>query len=148
MKEIPLTRGFYAQVDDEDYEILNKHKWYAFIDGNVVYARRHEENKNNTIVHMHRLIICAPLGVGTDHIDGNGLNNQKSNLRLATKRRNGQNRHHKKTSRFPGVHFSISNNGWVTQIKIKGIGKYLGTFKTEEEAHTVYRVAEKVLCGE
>jgi len=89
---------------------------------------------------MHRLIMNAPDKIEIDHIDGNGLNNQKSNLRLATRRLNGQNRHGiKKTSRFVGVRLVPGcKKGWRSEIRIHGKLKSLGYYSTEEEAHDAY----------
>jgi len=141
MREIKLTQGKVAFVDDEDFEELNKFKWYAHKHRNTYYALRGFPIRFT----MHRELIFVPQGLITDHIDGNGLNNQKSNLRAVTNRVNGQNLHIKKTSQFPGVYWDKTKQKWKSRIKIKGVLKYIGDFKNEEEAATAYRVTVEVL---
>src|SRR6188768_2332166 len=94
MKEIPLTQGKSVMVDDEDFEFLNQWKWYASKSNNTFYAHR-RVGKHGRFVYMHRLI----LGIDNispelfpDHMDRNGLNNQRYNLRIATRSDNNSNR--------------------------------------------------------
>ena len=133
-REIPLTKGKVALVDDGDYESLNKHKWTALKNYNTFYAKRESGGKT---IYMHRVILGTQPGFETDHIDGNGLNNQKYNLRFVSVRENGQNRHQEKTSRFPGV--SKFRNKWKSQCLIGKERIYLGLFDTEEEAFAAYK---------
>ena len=139
MKEIKLTQGKVALVDDEDYEDLNKYKWYANKDKNTFYAMRNEiiNGKSRTVM-MHRKIMNNNYNLLTDHIDGNGLNNCKSNLRIVTNRQNSQNRHINKSSKYVGVYWDKIAMNWKAQIRTnKKI--YLGTFKNEEDAHNAYK---------
>ena len=137
MKEIKLTQGKVALVDDDDFEYLNQWKWHARKDCNTYYARR---TKNRIPLYMHHDIIGKPIkGIVTDHIDGNGLNNQRYNLRHITHRQNGQNRHGKKTSQYVGVR--LFRNKWESQITINGKSKYLGLFIKEKDAHEAYKKA-------
>lgn len=95
MKEIELTQNQVALVDDEDYEKLSQYKWIAFKNGHVFYVSRslpRGERKSRTF-YMHWEVIGKPAkGLETSHRDGNGLNNQRSNLQNGTKRQNQQNR--------------------------------------------------------
>lgn len=148
VKEIPLTQGKVALVDDDDFEHLNQFKWYALKDKNTYYARRNISNGDGTqtTISMHREILgTIPTGLQTDHIDGNGLNNQKSNLRVVTTRENSQNRHHSKTSRFPGVNFHKGKGHvkkpWQATIGINGKKAFLGYYSTEEQAFAAYKKA-------
>ena len=139
MKEIHLTQGKVALVDDEDFERLNRFKWYAFKNGYVFYACRslpYSERKSRTF-YMHWDVIGKPLkGLETNHKDGNGLNNQRSNLQNGTKRQNQQNRIHgkKKSSQYPGVYWFSIRQKWRAQIVINGIQTHLGLFLEEKES--------------
>jgi primase-polymerase (primpol)-like protein len=148
MKEIPLTKGYYATVDDEDYSRLNAFKWHVYQRGTTIYALRTIKAINGrTTEYMHRVILGVPVGMDTDHIDGNGLNNQKSNIRIVTTRENAQNRHQITVSKYPGVSFERSSltSPWRAKIQVSGKIRHLGYFKTEEDAATAYRVACEIL---
>lgn len=140
-KEIPLTRGFIALVDEEDYgRVVARGKWCAKQDERAVYAQRGlKRDGKNTSELMHRFIagVSDPKTL-VDHRDGNGLNNQKYNLRICTK---GQNRRNSKKraaamSSYKGVH----RNGkkWQARIFLNGKNVALGTFATEKEAARAY----------
>jgi hypothetical protein len=146
MQEIKLTQGKLAIVDDDDFERLNAYKWHAVKACNTFYAERNASKKNGrtgkTIL-MHREIIAttSPILV-TDHIDGDGLNNQKSNLRVVSRRQNCQNRINKPgTSKYPGVDWISGKKRWRARIEIDGTRKALGTFSVEENAFLAYRAA-------
>ncbi|MCK9591429.1 MAG: HNH endonuclease [Methanoregula sp.] len=145
IREIQLTRGKVALVDDEDFEELNRYRWHVDKNGNTFYAVRNcdggTSKTGRTKILMHRIITGISKELEIDHIDGNGLNNQKSNLRKVTHRKNGQNRHQEKTSRFPGVCWHKCSGSWISQLRINGKVKYLGLSKTEEEAHQKYKEA-------
>jgi hypothetical protein len=137
MKEIELTQGKVAFVDDEDFETLSKAKWCCFKNGNTFYSHR---RINRKLLSMHHAIMGKPLiGLMVDHIDGNGLNNQKGNLRFVTKRQNCLNRHVKKSSQYPGVYFHKCRAEWMARICNNYKHKYIGSYATEEEAYAAYR---------
>jgi hypothetical protein len=138
MKTIRLTKGKCACVDDEDYESLSQYKWHTKKDDCRFYAARHPTRKITE--RMHRTILNAQYGEEVDHIDGDGLNNQKSNLRIVTHRQNMQNQHIKKTSKYPGVSkwSSVREKPWRANVLLGKKLIYLGSFKTEEEAHMKY----------
>ncbi len=150
MKQIPLTQGKIALVNDEDYEFLNGFHWRAKKEFNsyYCYTRIGHGVKNRKHISMHRLILQAKPGEVCDHIDGNGLNNCRSNIRITTARGNGQNLHIPKTSKYPGVRIDKLGKKWQAQIKINGKQRHLGTFDNEIDAATAYRVACAVLVGE
>ncbi|HEV7352551.1 MAG TPA: HNH endonuclease [Brevundimonas sp.] len=139
---IPLTQGQCAIVDDDDFAWLSQWKWHAQKNGRGgFYAKRRGENRQ--VISMHREIIQTPKGLVTDHVDGNGLNNQRSNLRLATQLQNMMNRRGKRggTSRFKGVWVDPSPRNlkaWRAAIRVDGKLCYLGRFTTEEEAGAAY----------
>ena len=99
MKIIPLTNGYFATVDDEDFEQVNQFKWYCAITGNgsSIYARRSvREKKKIKSVYMHRFIMDCPKGMETDHINRGTLCNCKFNLRNVTKQMNLINRNYER----------------------------------------------------
>ena len=113
MKRIPLTRGMYAIVDDEDYEYLNQWKWGARKDHNAFYAVRGVEvNGRCEAILMHRVIADAKEGDEVDHGNGNGLDNTRKNIRICTHAENAKNRRLNKnsTTGFKGVSFKKSIN--------------------------------------
>jgi len=88
-------------------------------------------------VHTKRGILLM-----VDHIDGNGLNNQKNNLRLVTPRQNNQNKvHYAGASKYPGVRRAKSRKRWRAEVRIGGRLKHLGCFNTEGKAFTAYKEA-------
>ena len=156
MKEIPLTQGKVAFVDDADYEHLSRYKWYANKDYNTFYALRKKKNPDsgNTLVSMHAEIIGKRDGMVIDHVDGNGLNNQRDNLRHVTNRQNAQNRKAFQTSKYPGVHWDKWHKKWRARIMLPGgKKKNIGCFVNEKDAYLAYKAAvedlgEKVLYRE
>lgn len=164
MREIKLTKGYIALVDDEDYDVLSKYKWQANdSDKNITYATRSGRDKDNRriTVSMHRQILSiSDPKVFVDHINGNGLDNQKTNLRLATNAQNVTNRRSAKgsSSQYLGVHFWLEKSyykskvyfyeRWRAQIKKDGKSISLGTYKTEIEAAKAYNEAAVKLHGE
>ena len=146
MKRIVLTQGQYALVDDEDYEFLNQFKWCAHKDCNTYYATRGMLiNGKKTMILMHHVVLGYPLkGFEMDHVDGQGLNNQRHNLRFVTHRQNTQNKKNiNASSQYPGVHWNKANKSWMARIHINGIRKYLGIFTNERKAFEAYRQAVK-----
>jgi len=142
MKEIPLTQDKIALVDDDDYGELCKFKWHAYIGNNTWYAKRNSSmvsGKRHTIK-MHTAIICTPLGMQVDHINGNGLDNRRENLRIVTCRQNGQNLHIQKSSKYPGVSWNKNAKKWQSTIRIDGKKHHLGYSDDEFTAYSLYCV--------
>ena len=148
VRYIPLTQGGFAIVDAEDYDRLAKYKWYRRQDGNTFYAFRHHGWKGRKII-MHRGIMRAPKGLIVDHIDGNGLNNRKSNLRLCSATENARNRRPVANchSRYKGVTWDKNQKKWQVRISDSGKCIYLGRFDNEMEAAIAYdRKAEQLFA--
>ena len=144
MKRIWLTAAKFALVDDADYEWLNQWKWCAMSVKRNFYAVRRsprKEGKQYTIL-MHRLILglINSDGKQADHIDGNGLNNQRRNLRIATNQENHFNsaKHKHSSSKFKGVSWDVKRRKWETQIMLNGKRIFLGYFQDEIEAAKAY----------
>lgn len=152
MKEIQLTQGYVTIVDDDDYEHINQWKWFAARFKNTVYAHRNERvgGKQRT-VRMHREILgIADSSVFCDHKDGNGLNNQRCNLRECTKRENNLNckRKTSDTSNYKGVSLYAPNNKWGARIMHNGNAVHLGYHETENAAAKAYNEAAMKHHGE
>lgn len=141
MKKIPLHGGKFALVDDEDYPIAMAYSWHVSCRG---YAQH--SPKPGASVFMHRFLIDAPEGKQVDHINGDKLDNRKSNLRLCTNQENCRARHKANPSGFRGV--SRKNKGWQASISDGKKHHYLGIYPTPELASAAYRGAAKVLFGE
>lgn len=139
MKEIPLTQGKVAMVDDEDFEYLSKNKWFCAKGRNTFYAQR-RDGKNGPIIHMHRLIMNTSINKEVDHIDCNGLNNQKVNLRNCTRIENSYNSRMKSTNqnKVKGISFAKWANMYRVQLKTNGKRIHVGYFKTIFEASSAY----------
>jgi len=142
---IPLTQDMFAFVDDAGYERLSAYKWFAEKNRDrTFYARRVAGGKR---VHMHREVLPPPSGMFTDHIDGNGLNNQRSNLRVATLAQNNANRRKLRgASRHLGV--SPTKRGkWRMQIRTP-YGRITEYHNTEDAAALSYNVFASKVHGE
>lgn len=153
MKEIQLTKGYVALVDDDDFEQLSQYRWFARGRSGKIYAGRNyrKTDGRNGQIQMHNQILDVK---GVDHKDGNGLNNQRSNLRPATQSQNSANNRSKKNRKMPGqyrgVYPSTRNKlrPWRAQIGINSHQIGLGYFVTEIEAAVAYDIAAKQYHGE
>lgn len=141
MKEIPLSQGKVAVVDDVDFEEIGRYKWHATKRPHTWYAVRNSAvNGKKTIVYMHRVLM--PDAKNVDHIDHNGLNNTRSNLRNATDGENQANRliskSSGKTSKYKGVYWHKASRKWMSRICIGRKTRYLGLYTSEDEAAHAY----------
>ena len=139
---IPLTRGLFTSVDAKDYPSLSQYTWFAEGTDKNYYAVRKENGKS---IKMHRQIMNAPDHLVVDHIDHNGLNNRRSNLRLATFTQNCQNQRRlsHKTSKYKGVHWNKGCKKWAAQITSNKKTYRLGYFSNETEAARAYDQAAR-----
>lgn len=150
MKLIPLTRGQSALVDDEDFEELLKYSWQANKFFRVSRRTPGKRCDKRHYISMHRYIMgVSDPKVQIDHIDGNPLNNQRNNLRIATNSQNQQNRrkHLKCSSKYKGVSLDKRRGKWSSYIRIDKL-KFLGYFHSEIEAAKAYNEAAKKYFGE
>lgn len=131
MKKILLTQGKFALVDDADFEWINQWKW-SLLQGK--YA--HRNLGNGKWLRMHRLIVNTPTGMSTDHINGNGLDNRRSNLRICTQQQNTLNSVKKKnnSSGYKNIWWDKSRMKWCVQIMHKGRKYSPGRFNDLETA--------------
>jgi hypothetical protein len=154
MKQIPLTKGQFALVDDEDFECLNQFKWHAIKCPTTYYACRkdyNKETKKEKSLLMHRFILgLTDLKIQGDHIDHNGLNNQRYNLRPSTGAQNARNKKAIKgtSSDYKGVYWCKAMNKWKATIKINQKSIHLGYFDDEIECAKAYDKKAIELFGE
>ena len=141
MKEIPLTQGQIAIIDDKDFERVGKFKWCAGRVRDDYYAIRDIRLKGGKKmrVSMARFILNAPAGLQVDHINHHTLDNQRRNLRLCTASQNHQNQKPSGgTSKYKGVSWHRRYKNWQAQCCQKGRRIYLGSFNDEKEAAMAY----------
>jgi hypothetical protein len=148
MKEIQLSQGKLAQVDDEDFEYLLQWRWSYLKGARTGYAVRtvkDEEGKKHNIL-MHRLLMSTPKGMECDHRDGNGLNNQSTNLRNCTSTENKRNvsKHKGVSSIYKGVWYDKKLNRWQVRVSRLDVGR----FKEEHHAALAYDLWATDMYGE
>lgn len=151
VRRICLQKGVYALVDAIDAERVRKFTWAAVSrGGRTMYARTHSSRLGKNWQLLHRFIMDVPPGVLIDHVNGNGLDNRRANLRIATPLENSRNSYvmskEGKTSRFKGV--SFAEGRWVAGIRVCGESIYLGSFKEEIDAARAYDRAACEKFGE
>ncbi len=160
MKEIELSQGYIALVDDADFETVSSHFWYAHIDkrkdGSIrnVYAKSNVilEGGKRAVLALHRFLLdITDPKVQVDHKDHNGLNCQRNNLRVAKNEQNSKNK--RKTtlpmsSQFKGVYWYKPRSNWRAMIYVENKHKHLGNFKIEEQAAFAYDAAARKYFGE
>ena len=151
MKEIMLTQGKVTVVDDEDYAYLSQWKWCAAKCRHIYKAARAiRDSKKQYTIYMHRVIMLAPRLIEVDHIDGDGLNNLRSNLRLCSDKENARNSKlpSTNTSGFKGVSYVRYRDEYRVRIGVDGIYHHLGYFKDPILAAQTYDMAAEKYFGE
>jgi hypothetical protein len=143
IKIVSKTHGtFFASVDDIDYEKLIELKWHIDKKRKTFYAAtdRADRTVKRHTDYMHRIILNTPLGMQVDHKDGNGLNNQRANIRNVTHAQNQRNKGkcRNNTSGYKGVSWSKSNKKWQAQIKFNAKYIHIGHFSTKLAAYEAY----------
>jgi hypothetical protein len=154
VREIPLTKGYIALVDDDDYERVAAFKWQVGVrkskQKTYTHALRHVGPKRQrTTLSLHTFIMGHHPGMMIDHADGNGLNNQKYNLRIATRSQNVANsvRTRPNKTGFRGIFY----NGSRFAVRLRGGSnprRYIGSFQTAEAAARAYDKAAIEEFGE
>jgi hypothetical protein len=153
MIRIPLSQGYEALIDDTDYDLISHIAWYADVrpDGNV-YARGNVTlfDGKRTTVQLHRIIMDAPAGVQVDHIDRNGLNCIKSNMRLCTDSQNKCNATRLQSENgtgYRGVRETRSGR-YEARVNVRGENVYRELFDDPVEAAKAYNTAASKHHGE
>lgn len=147
MKTITLSNGENALVDDTDFEALSQWRWNRT--SRKGYPARSaritvEDIKKQTTVYMHRQLMAPPFDMTVDHINGNVLDNQRSNLRVCTRQQNEYNKGVgvRNKSGFRGVSVSNKTGKWIVVVRVEGKTQYFGQYNSAEEAAKEYdRVA-------
>jgi hypothetical protein len=147
MKQIHLASGHVALIDDDDLERVSLYKWRAQPHPTTVYVVAHGKPKG---LRLHRFVMNAPDGVIVDHINGNGLDCRKNNLRFATYSQNSQNsqRRRHSLSQYKGITWVPARQRWVAQIWINNRRERLGIFTNEIDAAKTYDAAALFYFGE
>ena len=156
---VALTLGYEAVIDAADVHLVEGFTWCALVSRRIdrtirsVYAQSWAPKTATAPrqrLYLHRVIADPPAGMDTDHIDGNGLNNRRENLRAASKSHNGRNRGAsiRCKSGVKGVDFHKASQKWRAQIRFPGGRHCLGFFPTKDEAAAAYATASAELHGE
>ncbi len=161
MKTISLPNGMAAFVDDEDFDRVSNYRWHCRTDASTSMLNRHRRHvyvkahgrgtQAGKCFYLHRLILWIFDARHVDHINGDGLDNRKSNLRVASQHQNGGNARvwdRRKSSVFKGVYFMRRDNKWAAQICLNRINIRLGAYATEHEAAMEYDRAARKHFGE
>lgn len=146
-KQIPLTQGKVALVDDDDYERVSQHRWCTKKDRNTYYATRcvYISGKETTQA-LHRFILNAPPKTQIDHRNGNGLDCRKENLRYCSHQQNCANRPGLSKKHYKGVRKII--NRWQAELQANGKYVYIGSFRSPEQAARAYDAEARKRFGE
>lgn len=148
MKTIPLSKGHVTVVDVEDYDMLSKYSWWIDAYGYALTTQKIYGRKKN--IRMHRMILEPPADKVVDHIDGDPLNNQKSNLRIVSQKQNLRNSRtrHNNLSGYKGVGWYKNYKKWQVRISVDGKQIHIGYFDDKHEAARAYNEAALLHYGE
>lgn len=154
MKVLTLTRGAESLVDDEDYERARAFRWHLHISRSSNSSRNYgkiysADHAASGHIYLHRFILNAKTGQYVDHINGNGLDNRKENLRLCSAADNVRaGRYKVGASGYRGVYWHAKDKKWRAQICINNRGKFLGNFDCKEDAARCWNEAARNAFGE
>lgn len=157
MRKIKLTQGFYALVDDNDYEELNQYNWHYAKQKDIggyavrtIYLGGGRKNAKCRSIMMHRVIMAPPKGLFIDHINHDKLDNRRSNLRICTRAQNGANQNIRKNNKsgYKGVYWDKRRNTWIAQTSHDGRVIRFKYSKDIKAAVKAYDEGMKQLFGE
>ena len=147
MKKIKLSQQgknkgrFFAIVDEEDFEYLNQWRWS--------YNARGYAVRGKDLLPLHRFLLQPPDNRMVDHINGNGLDNRKENLRICESKDNQRNQRKQQgtKSKYKGAYWHNQNKCWMAGITFESKFIFLGLFKTEHQAALCYDLWAADLFG-
>jgi hypothetical protein len=149
---VPLTKGLEALVDLVDLPHVSAFNWHALVTatGHAYAMRSSVVSGKRTMVLMHRMLMNPPDGMVIDHINGNGLDNRRANIRICTQNDNMKNQVVHRTNKIglKGVYLPKDKKRYRATIQVAGQTVHLGFYDTAEEAAAAYRGASKALYGE
>lgn len=156
MKKINISTlkypNVFVSVDDKDFKTINAEKWHGDrqVNGKIYAMRTVCANGKRTLLRMHTAIMGRVAGKEIDHRDGDGLNNQRHNLRHCTKTENARNRTKQSNNKsgYKGVSWRKKDNRWLAQIKHGRKRKHLGHFTCLVKAAKAYDKAAREMYGE
>jgi len=152
-RRIPLTQGKFAIVDAEDYERIAGYKWFAARFERGFYAlRTGKDNKGRQRnVRMHREILGEPKGKIIDHINHNGLDNRRANIRVVTRQQNTWNKRKQRgncSSQYKGATWLKRAGKWQARITCNGKSIFIGYFDDQISAARAYDAKAAELYGD
>ena len=153
MKKIQLTQGENTIVDDQDVGIVNKHKWHILRGRNTFYAVRNVQiAKITKSIYLHRLLLGLSRGdkQEVDHINHDGLDNRKKNLRIVDHRKNQWNTYPRADclSKYKGISWDNQRKKWQARCMVNGHRYCLGRFDNEIDAAAIYNYFARICFGE
>ena len=145
MRKIRITLGKVALVDDDKFDFLNQWKWSTAKRSTTFYAQRTSYKPVKKTIYMHNFVLKKEGSLDCDHIDGNGLNNQKENLRYVSRRKNAWNnlkrRSQKTSSIYPGVYLHKARKHWYATFYFDGKRIFIGSFRDQHSAGLAHKKA-------
>lgn len=153
-KKIPLTQGKYTIVDSDMFEYLSQWKWYLSSTGyavrNVYIGEPGSDNRKLVNISMHRVVASTPNGMVTDHVNGNRIDNRRSNLRVCNSSENisCSGMHSNNKSGYKGVSWSKEYRKWRAKLTKNRVQVYSRLFETAEDAALAYNAASLKYNGE
>jgi hypothetical protein len=145
MKEIKVTNGTFV-IDEQDWDLIKDYRWYIQKDRNRVIAP-YRSKTDPSVVQLPRMLMNAPKNMVVDHLDGNPLNNQRSNLRVVPQKQNTWNRKNVKKSEIPYRGVRKRGRGFEAMISAHRCSVYLGLFPNDQLAAAAYDKAAYILYG-
>jgi len=138
--QIETPSGVSALIDDGDASLVREFRWFEHRAKSKVYLRGYKGLRRNGLVYLHHVICRRSPGMEIDHINGDGLDNRRANLREVDRTHNNANRKYVR-----GCHFEKRTGMWRAEISKNGVRYRLGRFPTMQNARDAYRAKKAAL---